>query len=218
MPTWDGITRPDIFNGEALRQRMALADAARAFDWPRVFACLASWPDWINVSRPGGTSWFAPLHQAAYGGAPRYVIERLIDLGAWRTLRDARGQRPIDVLDSKRHPELVSALEPRLRHAVPADVLAKLQTHFHGVIRGRADDLITRFSIRLPELEPLLELEDPEVWFPVLGMYGGFGYRLEGSGAAARLVTESFCRVAGGSGQRHEITAGGSRLVAEGFV
>jgi hypothetical protein len=218
MATWDGMTRPETFTEEALSQRMAFADVARAFNWPLVFEFLESFPDWINVSRPGGTSLFAPLHQAAYGGAPREVIERLVALGAWRTLRNARGERPLDVLDRRRHPELAAALEPRLRHAVPSDVLAKLQAQFHAVIRGRADDFITRFSIRLPELEPLLELEDPEVWFPVLGMYGGFRYRLERGGAEALLVTESFCRIAGGSGQRHEITAEGSRLVAEGFV
>ena len=34
----------------------------------------------------------------------------------------------------------------------------------------------------------------------------------------AKLVAESWCRVVGGSGQRHEITPAGSRLVEEGFV
>jgi hypothetical protein len=217
-PVWDGMTQREAFTEDALRDRLAFADAARAFDWPRVFELLARWPDWINVARPGGTSLFAPLHQAACGGAPRDVIERLVDLGAWRTLRNARGERPIDVLDWRRHPTLVGPLEPRLRHAVPAAALQKLQAHFHAVIRGRADDLITRYAVRLPELEPLLELDDQEVWFPVPGMYGGFRYHLEGSGIDARLVTESFCRVAGGSGQRHDITTDGSRLVAEGFV
>ena len=50
------------------------------------------------------------------------------------------------------------------------------------------------------------------------GMYGGFSYRWEGMGKRARLVVESWCRVVEGSGQRHEITAEGSRLVEEGFV
>jgi len=217
-PVWDGITRRDLFTEEGLRDWMAFPDAARASDWPRVFEFLASSPDWINVTRPGGTSRFAPLHQAAYGGAPRVVVEHLVALGAWRTLRNARGERPIDLLDWRRHPTLVGPLEPRLRHAVPADVLQALQVHFHAVIRGRADDLITRYEVRLPELEPLLELRDPEIWFAVPGMYGGFRYRLEGTGTDARLVTESFCRISGGSGQRHEVTTDGSRLVAEGFV
>jgi hypothetical protein len=49
-------------------------------------------------------------------------------------------------------------------------------------------------------------------------MYGGFSYRLASSGADAKLISESWCRVVGGSGQRHEITSEGSRLVEEGFV
>ncbi len=56
------------------------------------------------------------------------------------------------------------------------------------------------------------------MWFPVPGMYGGFSYCLELTGADAKLVAESWCRVVGGSGQRHEITTYGSRLVEEGFV
>lgn len=70
----------------------------------------------------------------------------------------------------------------------------------------------------LPELEPLLELDEPKTWFPVPGMYGGSRYWLAESGANAKLVSESWCRVAGGSGQRHQITAGGATLVEDGFV
>jgi len=72
--------------------------------------------------------------------------------------------------------------------------------------------------LRLPELEVLLELDRPQMWFPVPGMYGGFSYWLESTGADAKLVSESWSRVVGGSGQRHEITSAGSRLVEEGFV
>jgi hypothetical protein len=56
------------------------------------------------------------------------------------------------------------------------------------------------------------------MWFPVPGMYGGFSYRLEAAGVEAKLVSESWSRVVGGSGQRHEVTSEGSRLVEEGFV
>jgi hypothetical protein len=49
------------------------------------------------------------------------------------------------------------------------------------------------------------------------GMYGGFLYWLEGQGQDARLVTESWCRVEGNSGQRHVITSRGSKLVEDEF-
>jgi hypothetical protein len=45
-----------------------------------------------------------------------------------------------------------------------------------------------------------------------------FNYRLTRDGADGMLVSESWCHLAGGSGQRHEITSAESRLVEEGFV
>lgn len=104
-----------------------------------------------------------------------------------------------------------------MRH-VPEESLLAIQRHFHEVIRGRAAELIDQAGLKLPELAPLLSSDAPDAWFQIPGMYGGFRYRLEGEGERAKLVTESWCRVVEGSGQRHEITADGSKLVAEGFV
>jgi len=101
---------------------------------------------------------------------------------------------------------------------VPEDNLRAIERHFHAVIRGRAAAFVDRPDLMLPELAPLLALEESKTWFPIPGMYGGFSYWLEGEGDQTKLVTESWSRVVGGSGQRHEITAAGSRLVEEGFV
>lgn len=49
-------------------------------------------------------------------------------------------------------------------------------------------------------------------------MDGGFAYRLALFGADPMLISESACRVAEGSGQRHVISPFGSMLLAEGFV
>ena len=215
---WDGITLPGTVTEDAAECRSELASAAHAYIWSRVLDLLRDHPELVNSSRPGGTSWFAPLHQAAHGGAPLDVIRQLLELGAWRTLQNARGERPVDVADRMGHQNLVDTLEPVYRHRVPVGVLLKIQSHFHDVIRGRASELVKEHALRLPELEPLLELETPKVWFAVPGMYGGFSYSLESFGVEAKLVAESWCRIAGGSGQRHEITSEGSRLVEEGFV
>lgn len=53
-------------------------------------------------------------------------------------------------------------------------------------------------------------------WLEIPGMCGGFAYWLERGKGGLRLVSESWCRVAGGSFQRHMITPTGSRLVEEG--
>jgi len=113
---------------------------------------------------------------------------------------------------------LLSVLEPEYRRQVPHGILQKIQTHFHAIIRKRADRLVKEHRLRLPELGPLVEFKASKMWFAVPGMYGGFRFWLEASCVDARLISESWSRVADGSGQRHEITSMGSTLVAEGFV
>ena len=215
---WDGITQSETLNEDAANTRIALADAAKSYKWSTVFELLSKYGDFVNSCRPGGKSLYAPLHQAAYAGAPADIVHRLLELGAWRTLQNARGERAVDVAERKGHHQLRETLEPVLKHQVPIGVLLKIQSHFHEVIRGRIDRELPNHGLRLPELEPLLELDRPQMWFPVPGMYGGFSYCLESTGADAKLVAESWSRVVGGSGQRHEITTYGSRLVEEGFV
>lgn len=215
---WDGITRADALHEGAVQIRHALADAAKSYNWPWVFEMVTEHPELVNTTRLGGSSLYAPLHQAAHGGAPVEVAQRLIGMGAWRALRNACGERPVDVAERCGHRHLLGVLAPEYKHHVPIGVLLKIQANFHAVVRGRIDRPLSDHGLRLPELEPLLELERPQMWFPVPGMYGGFSYRLESAGVRAKLVSESWCRVVGGSGQRHEITSAGSQLVDEGFV
>jgi len=215
---WVGGTQASTYMDEAVRVRTTLADAAKRYDWSGVFGVLSEHPEYVNAWRLDGPSWYAPLHQAASGGAPIDVVQRLVELGAWRSLQNACGERPLDIAVRKGQTHLRAALEPVHRHQVPPGVLLKIQAHFHAVIRGRVDDLVSREQLRLPELEPLLEMESPKVWFPVPGMYGGFSYVLDRAARYPTLVVESWCRVAGGSGQRHEVTCRGSRLVEEGFA
>ena len=111
---------------------------------------------------------------------------------------------------------MVRELTPKYRHHVPLGVLLKVQAHFHAVIRGRSEQLVEEQGLRLPELEPLLELDTPSMSFAVPGMYGGFNYWLESDGVQAKLVSESLWRICWGSEQRHEITSHGSQLVKEG--
>lgn len=215
---WDGITAADVLSDTQAKLRHELADAGKRYDWPQMLAVLRQHRDLVNTTRPGGASLFAPLHQAAHGGAPPAVIEELIQLGAWRTLQNARGERPLDVAERRGHREVMALLQPVLQRRVPLGVLLKMQSHFHAVILGRAAEQVQRAQLRLPELEPLLEFEAQDVWFAVPGMYGGFSFHLRSDGVEAVLVSSSWCRVVGGSGQRHEITPVGSRLVEEGFV
>ena len=219
---WDGITRAGALHDDATQNRHALADAAKSYNWPRVFDLLSEDEELVNTVRPDGVSWYAPLHQAAHGGAPVEVAQRLIGMRAFRTLQNARGERPVDVAERQGHRHLLDVLAPQYKHRVPIGVLLKVQVHFHQVIRGRVDDLVDdeakEPSLRLPELEPLLELDRPHMWFGVPGMYGGFSFWLETTGVGVKLVSEISSRVGDESGQRHEVTSAGSQLVEEGFV
>lgn len=104
--------------------------------------------------------------------------------------------------------------------AQAAEILS-VERHFHELIRGRTRSLLEDQEFTLPELPmltaPADETTEPE-WFPVPGMYGGFSYRWERRSTGPLLVVESWCRVVGGSGQRHQITANACTLVDEGFV
>jgi hypothetical protein len=198
--------------------RQKLAESAKQYQWEEVLALLTENPELVNTSRPGGRSLYAPLHQAAHGGAPVEVVQGLLDFGAWRSLRNAKNERPLDIARRCGHDHLLGILQPEYRRHVPQEILKEIQSRFHEVIRERAGHLVEQYSLRLPELEPLLEMENPKAWFPVPDMFGGFSYRLEGEGQSAKLISSSWCRIVEGSGQRHEITASGSRLVEEGFV
>ncbi|MDP9371072.1 MAG: ankyrin repeat domain-containing protein [Chloroflexota bacterium] len=106
-PIWDGITRTGTLTDEAAARRQYLADRAKSYDWAAVLATLSQQPDLINSTRPGGRSLYTVLHQAAHGGAPIDAVERLLAFGAWRTLRTAQGERPVDIAERGGHGHLL---------------------------------------------------------------------------------------------------------------
>lgn len=215
---WDGITKSEVLGDNETAIRHNLADAAKAYNWNKTLEILNKRPDLINVTRPNGRSLYTPLHQAAHGNAPVQVVQQMVAMGGWRTLKNTSCQRPVDIARIKAHDQLIELLEPVYKIYVPYETLASIQKHFHAIIRGRVNDLVEKSGLRLPELEPLLEMEQPRMWFPVPGMYGGFSYWFNGEGENLKLISESWCRVVGGSGERHEITSKEGKLVDEGFV
>ncbi len=216
--TWDGITRSDSLFEEHARRRKELFESAKSHRWTELLTSLSEQPKLVNVACPDDTSLYTLLHWAANEGAPVEIVQRMLELGAWRTLRNKDGERPIDIASRVKHEYLYPILEPVFRQQIPPSIRQHIQRHFHEVIRGsRAKRYVEKHSLRLPELEPLLEMDTIDVWFTVPGMYGGFNYWLERDGEEAKLVAQHWSRVVGMSGQRHEITSEGSTLVASGF-
>jgi hypothetical protein len=91
-------------------------------------------------------------------------------------------------------------LEPPRRIEVPAETLRRIQVYCHAVIRAQAQPLVDRHALRLPELEVLLELDEPRLWFPVPGLPGRYDIRLEPDGPDTRLIVDALA-------ERHEVTA-----------
>lgn len=216
---WQGVIERGQYEVSTLESRDAIANAAKEYDWQTVVRLLDVDSSLVNTWRVGGKSWYAPLHQAAHGGASSAVVERLITLGAWRSLCTAGGERAVDIARACRHEHLVGMLEPILAHEIDASVIVPMQRHFHDVIRDRIAAFgVLAASLRFPELGPVMEYASATFWFPIPGMRGGFSFWLTDDAARPTLMTESWSRVVEGSGERHEVTPAGARLVDAGFV
>lgn len=207
----------------SLKLRHSIADFAKQGDWDNLLRVLTTdrkdTEVLVNLTRPSSKALYSPLHQAAFNAAPVPVVQSLIDLGAWRTLRNADHERPLDVALRRGSSKLFEILTPIHETEVDLDELETIQFYFHAVIRGRADRLVNEHRLRLPELEPVLERRGSKFWFPVPGMTGGFSYWLDAQNfKRPTLVSESWCRVVHGSGERHEISSIGLALVDRGFV
>lgn len=218
MHQWECVTSKDVYKASHVLERDELADSARNYDWKRMIEILEKDPSLINMTRLDGSTGRTPLHQSAHGGAPAEIVQKLLNLGAWRTLRSADGKTALEIATIRGNDHLIPILEPVLIHQVPEETLEAIQAYFHTVISDRAQFLLDGKSYRLPQLSVLLELEEPRMWCPIPGMYGGFSFWLSDVGPDAKVVSESWCRVAPGSGQRHRVTPKGSQLVASGFV
>lgn len=122
--------------------------------------------------------------------------------------------------------EFVAGLRRVLSSTAPAEPspagagsdLERIEAHFHELIRSRAGGRLGAQGSSLPRVSTGVGTEDEPLEFPVEGMDGGFKYWWDSSAAGPRLMSESWSRQVSGSGQLHEITPTGARLLAEGFI
>lgn len=223
---WDGLVRSQMLGAESTAYRHQLFDAAERYDWPGLFELLAKFSEidarfQINLVRPDGESWSTFLHHAVLGNAAPEVVRELISRGHLRSIRDAAGERPVDLARRLERHHLVPWLEPVVKHSVPEKTLAALEAQFHEVIRKdscwRQD-----YDLRLPALDVLLEREDLLMTFQIPWKWGGFVYRLHKvpfpNGAWSTrddwlLLARGYERMGEGSERCYVITAFGSLLM-----
>jgi hypothetical protein len=207
---WEVAGRDD-YGPEAVRRRDRLADAARAGRWEHVLAALEQHDEWADAPRLGSRSGYRPLHQAAWHGADPAVVRRILELGGLRTTRTTDGDRPVDIAAARGHRPLVELLDVDPAAFPPAATTAALQTHLHALMTGRAAEFGVDRPLRLPPVEAVVELGGRGLSCPIPGMYGGFALAWR-DGA---IVADSWCRVSGGSGQRHRVGVDGVELIAD---
>ncbi|GGL93488.1 hypothetical protein GCM10010129_41690 [Streptomyces fumigatiscleroticus] len=201
---WDGLTDRGRFNDWYLKERDRFADRARDADWDGLFEELDREPRWINLPRPGNSSGFAPLHQAAWHGAEFAVVSRLLAHGAWRTQRTRDGRRPVDIARERGHTHLLELLEPVVVRRLPAPP-ETLERHFHALLRERTGSCFQEIEHLLPPLAPLTEGPAVQIFFQVVGMMGGFTYRL----AKDYVHVHGHSRMDGDDGDHYRVTPEG---------
>ena len=208
---WDGVTQEATLRFGWGDRRREWSRVLQHGDWPKVLYMLqrgANPNDW----QLSGTTLNTPLHWAAGGGAPIEIVQALIDMGGWRNVPNASGERPLDIAVRKNHRHLFKLLKPVLRHQFEdADILT-IQRHFHDSLHWTTST--ARHQLRRPELGALLELSEPKMHFRVPDMYGGYVYWLDTSSREPKLIFESRCRIVGGPVPRSEITVDGVTRVA----
>ncbi|MFJ5871830.1 DUF4357 domain-containing protein [Dietzia maris] len=165
-PSWPGILDAELAAGNH-----QLADAAAVGDWEAVLETLDSSDvrsrSLVNTWRPGGVSMVTPLHQAAINGADVEVVERLIALGAWRSLADARGWLPVDLAILHGRSELVGALTPKVNREVEVALFRVLTYRLDKLLAEiTKEDAVPRF--RAPQVAVIAEVGG-EIEFDLTG-------------------------------------------------
>ncbi|MDR1705019.1 MAG: ADP-ribosylglycohydrolase family protein [Clostridiales bacterium] len=179
----------------------------------RAIGCLDEYlkgiyKEWRKAYPHGAVKpWFLSVREERSGYYPQIMIV-------------GRPDRLYEDYDEIDHNAPEEEREPLDRPFFSDDELKAVQDRFHALVLERNEynnAYLAKADKRLPKITNTTKVNDSE-WYPVIGMYGGFKYRLTVRDGGPLLIVESWCRVSGGSGERHEITPKGCYLVSRGFV
>ncbi|OBF98908.1 ankyrin repeat domain-containing protein [Mycolicibacter sinensis] len=216
---WPGVLEPSLLPKDAITAGHQLADAAEAGDWPALFDLLDATPALsVNQWRPGSPEWLNPLHQAARHGAPAETLAALLDRGALRCLRDARGFTACDIADDAGHPPALLSLLAPPPSPLSAERIRALDANLEWAIDGTlrtaglfdgCSDHELRMLLRYPPVALLHEAPGRSVRLAIPGLTGGVRVTLR----CGYLEAMSGRRP---TGQMQVITQRGVVLTAEG--
>lgn len=206
---WQGVTQKNVYSVDINNHLANITELSKRSNWQGLFDILKDESKYVNFFNPSEDLWYAPLHYAAEEGASDIIIRKLIEMGSWRTLRTAKGERAVDIVARKGHTNLVDILKPVLHYSIATDRLAQMQKYFHKYIIRRTETLVKDYKLRLPDLEPLLEMRNSKIWFPVPGMMGGFSYWIEEKEDGFKLLCNNWSRM-DGTIYHYEISSDGT--------
>ncbi|BBZ62531.1 ADP-ribosylglycohydrolase family protein [Mycolicibacterium monacense] len=210
---WRGVLDVNRLSPAKVSVGHQFADAAKAGDWPTVFAMLDGPRQRVDINwwRPGGTAWFTVLHQAAWYDASTEVVNGLVERGAVRSLKDAKGRTPYEV-SLERHGRGRHCLRPPLS-PLSRNTIDVFDERLAEVINDRLRRLYSdpQSVLRYPSVGILHELPRRALWFSVPDMYGAFHISLQDDG----VYVGTWSRM-GYSGQWHRITTAGAIPVYKG--
>ncbi|XP_075248809.1 uncharacterized protein LOC142341608 [Convolutriloba macropyga] len=170
-----------------------------------------------NAKKEGKPKLWTALHQCAFLGASKETIEKFIQRGAFRSLKNSEGKTAYDLAVMKCRPTDIVEL-----FKLPAEItenekgIGLMEATLHKHILDRVEELIKKNNQSLPqvassfetykEVAPLFEMrtreeefDDDRLYYPVPGMYGGFSLWIN---SEDKLVAESWVRICGGSEMR----------------
>ena len=167
-------------------------------------------------------------HHAAHFNAPIEIIQFMVEKHFPMSFKDGEGKTPADHLGTNVDENYKALFKPKFGSISNLNLenLQKIEENFHAVINGRVKDLVEKHNLILPLLSVALEVQVAiefvdHGWCPIPGMYGGFTIEFklnEDESDVDHLITSSWCRVAGGSGEKHKCTPEKSELIDSGFV
>jgi len=180
-----------------------------------------------NEESPFPSKIWTIQHHAAHFNAPIEIIEFMVEKHFPMSFKDGEGKTPADHLDVNVDCNYKALFMPRYGLSnLNLENLQKIEENFHAVINGRVKDLVDKYDLILPQLSVSLEVQVAiefldNGYCAIPGMYGGFTIEFQFNADKSdvdHLLTSSWCRIAGGSGQTHKCTPEQSELIESGFA
>src|SRR4051794_18224518 len=126
---FEGVTKSTTIRKELAKSWLKVFSLIKSDQWETAFE--NSLAGFVNCFELDDDSRNTLLHYAAQRNAPIEIIEKMINLGAWRNVRNSKGEKPIDSAILAGNLHLLEVLKPIYVRTVPLEILSKIEQNFH---------------------------------------------------------------------------------------